>query len=215
MALSPNKDIIEALPWAKGEITCDTPALCGDGKIDVYVGLMAYSIDVRNPGFPNATSKVVKWGDTTCDKDLTQSAEQTFCSTCDSAAAGAVTTVITSLITSFLGMKSDIQRLRRKNDHNCAKTLSIITGILGTSMQLAALSTFQAGCVNSFPETTIIKYKWALGVGWIALCVACVLKLIIVAIHITIPTPPPRWKKEYDESEDPAAGEWPKEEISI
>jgi len=206
-ALSTHEGILKALPWGVGDVRCTNPAVCGEMKTHVYIGLNAY---YNAPSVPsvNVTEQLVHWSDANCD--VAVGAVGDFCNACKEAATGAVMTVITSVIQSLVGLKSDIQRFHRKNDHNCAKVMSIVTGILSTSMQLSALAAFQAGCTETFPvDQPHIESEWSVGAGWIMLLVACILKLIMVVIHILVPTPNARWKRTYDSAEDPAAGEWP------
>lgn len=195
ISLAQNESIIRALPW-----TVATGTSPSGQQMTVYIGLTAYVIDVGgNRRLADETlfkDSMVSWRETSCTKRLTGQRrladEPVFCEECKNAALGSVTIVIFSLVTSIVGMKSDLQRARGENDRNCAKFLAIFSGIMSSLSQLSALLAFPGSCNGSLPS----NISASLGAGWWCLMVAFFMKAIIITMHCVVQVPEKHWSRD-------------------
>jgi len=199
-ALDKRNDGLAMFNWASGTIPCNSNrTICAHGDIEVQIGILAVRIEDGA-----GDRRIAEWGDIDCSfNSVRQSEDMTSgCTECRTAATTTIGVLIMSLVSSVLQLKSDLQRLRRQNDHNCAKVWAIAMGINVTVNQVIALAAFKKGCVDSLPVGL------SLGVGWYFLLIAVTLKCAVIVIHILVPAPRARWAE--DAEEDPApAGMWP------
>merc|ERR1712218_90405 len=142
---------------------------------------------------------VGEWNDeNTCKKSLMVDA----CTECVNSAVGTSATVITSVITYWPQLLTDLQRSTRFGDVNCQSAMGATTAILpGTLTSLAALSAFAAICKSAMPvEFHGTSIHWNLGPGFICLLIATLLKVVDFFYHMALPTPPARWQKPTGEA---------------
>ena len=117
--------------------------------------------------------------------------------------------VISNLITTLPNIKGNIARSTPQGDRNCEKTMSIITGFIGTLSTLVALSLYADVCGRQLPDTIFNKdIDYDIGPGFVCLLVATLLKPIDVVINVLMPVPARGASSPSDSSKTPAAAEY-------
>lgn len=112
------------------------------------------------------------------------------CSECRNTALASVSFVIMSVITQIPQMTTDLQRSTRFGDVNCQATMGALTSFFGTYSSLASLGTFTHFCWRNLPDwASSYPYSWDLGLGFICLVIATLLKLWDAFTHLLVPTP--------------------------
>lgn len=132
-----------------------------------------------------------KWDSAECTVfEIQEDNTYNFCEACKTSCQGAVSMVITNLITTALGIKGNLSRSTPQGDRNCGKTTSLIIGTTGTISTLIALSLYADVCGRNLPDqilTNSIDYQ--IGSGFICLLVATLLNAIDVLINLLTPVP--------------------------
>lgn len=130
-----------------------------------------------------------KWESAECSNFEVADSDN-FCDDCKSSCLGAVSMVISNLITTFPNIKGNLTRSTRKYDRNCEKTMSLITGFIGTLTTLTALSLYADVCGRHLPDTVLGRnIDYEIGPGFVCLLVATLLKPIDVIINLLTPVP--------------------------
>jgi len=141
--------------------------------------------------------------DITCSNSFGSDAIMDMCEECKENLY-AESTLILGIITYWPTILTDFQRSTEFGDVNCQKFFGIFTGLLSTFMSLSAISAYADACYSSLPTsvdvdvdgvityTGLIDISWSMGGCFGCLIAATFLKLIDVAIHIIVPTPPSR-----------------------
>lgn len=204
-----SKETVKGAPWVIGHAR-------GQVEADIYINLAGLKMERHRHA--NASVSLgtfdVEWDDDACESSLVSGSHaegaKDFCERCKDASLGCVTFTIMSLITTLVGINKDFTRLRREKDHNCAKTMTIVAGTIGTISQLSGILNFKAGCTDQLPRVSYATtLDFSLGAGSTCFVIACVLKVLSTVIHLLVPVPSARWKLPYNEADDPCPGVWP------
>lgn len=129
-----------------------------------------------------------RWTSTECsDFEVVSSS---FCDECKDSCLGAVSMVITNLITSLPNVSGSLSRSTIKGDRNCEKTKSVIMGTIGTISTLLALSLYVDVCARELPNTIMSQsVDYELGPGFVCLLVATLLRPFDVVLNLLTPVP--------------------------
>ena len=207
-ALSSNQGNLNDFPWASGKYTCIKTDRCEGLEATVSIGLEALLVDSKNFHI----YKVIQWSASNCVENLSSLGAGSYCRICDQASKGCAAMSFLSIVTGLVNAWTDIQRMRGKNDHNCVKTLAIVTNCLGALGLMLAISIFHGLCVSEFPvqdADRTFKIDLSLGTGGALVASASSINAMNIVIHWLVPVPEARWKTRGPVEEDPAAGEWP------
>ncbi|CAE7742179.1 unnamed protein product [Symbiodinium pilosum] len=146
------------------------------------------------------------------DGNLSSLGAGSYCRICDRASRGCAAMSFLSIATGLVNAWTDIQRMRRQNDHNCIKVVALVTNCLGAFALMLAVSIFHGLCVSEFPledADKTFKINLSLGTGGALVASASTINALNVVIHWLVPVPEARWKTTGPVEEDPAPGEWP------
>lgn len=200
---------MEEYPWAYGTYTCLKSETCAGLDARIMIGLTSLMVVSDSHNMKNS----IEWSDPDCEAKLSTLGAGDYCSICRNASLGCAAVALLSIVTGFINLYTDIQRMRARNDHNFAKNLALASNVIGALQQLFAVSIFHGLCVREFPlqdEASNFTLELEMGSGGALLASACFLNMFGIVIHFIIPVPQARWRTYGDiTEEDPAPGEWP------
>jgi hypothetical protein len=196
--------------WVYGEITVD------DWPLKMYLGVSSrvFAVECASDGcisfatgadFTDEGSNIYakEQDDETCSNSFGSAAITSMCEECKDNQFSE-STLILGVITYWPTILTNFQRSTEFGDVNCQKFLGIFTNVLGFFTSLSALSAYADACYSSLPTSVDIviagdnayagtaDISWSMGGCFGCLIAATFLRLIDLAIHIVVPTPPAR-----------------------
>ncbi|CAJ1338816.1 unnamed protein product [Effrenium voratum] len=206
-ALSSDTGNLNAWPWAYGRYVCIQKDMCEGLEANVFIGLEALLVDSTNFNI----YKVIQWGADNCVENLSSLGAGSYCRICDYASKACAAMAFTSIATGLVNVWTDIQRMRAQNDHNCIKSLAIISNIFGALQLCLAVSIFHTFCVAEFPledAGQTFRIDLTMGKGGALIASASGVNFFNIVIHWLVPVPEARWKAGGDIDDDPAPHLW-------
>eukprot|EP00602_Paraphysomonas_sp_CaronLab_P005842 CAMPEP_0185038128 /NCGR_PEP_ID=MMETSP1103-20130426/33407_1 /TAXON_ID=36769 /ORGANISM="Paraphysomonas bandaiensis, Strain Caron Lab Isolate" /LENGTH=202 /DNA_ID=CAMNT_0027576421 /DNA_START=134 /DNA_END=742 /DNA_ORIENTATION=- len=153
-----NEDDVQNTSWTYGKTSDDD---------EIWIGLSIFVYKF------NGNTDSTGWGSTDC-KDV---GDSDFCDDCKESCLGAVSMVITNLITTIPNIKGNIERSTRKGDSNFEKNQAVISGLIGSLSTLSALAIYMQGCQNSLPDhINGVDVDYVTGPGLACLAIATFLQ---------------------------------------
>lgn len=194
-SLSYSPSVIEDTAWVIGRAQSIDQTAANAIEITWYFGLRLVSIDCKGGGCPSETS--FKWDSLECNSS--------YCHDCRDVSSATITTAFFGLITAYPQITTDLQRSAVGGDLNCQKYFGILTGLVGTISNLAAMLTYLQGCYHNFPSNYDgVSINYRLGPSFYCMLIATIFKLFDVWVHLIVPVPAEGyWKSE--EMKEPTA----------
>lgn len=218
LGLSTDPSWVEVGNWAKGTMVDDES---GELVMDVYAGVQMRvdKVDCNLdhnvsfciltveglPGFERSSSegeyiRLMRWNDAASCRlsNETDEADRHLCEECAKNSLASVSLAIFGFLGQIPQLHQNLQRMTRFGDLNCLSFQGVVGSLLGNLIMVAALAAFSASCVEALPTTVpntpYLRIEWSNGVGFNAIALAAVLKLVDVVLHLLTPTPAARWK---------------------
>ncbi|CAK9055443.1 unnamed protein product [Durusdinium trenchii] len=212
-ALSTDRGTLSQWPWAYGDYICLQQDKCNGLEAKIYIGLESLLVDSRSFNI----YKAIPWAADDCVENLESLGAGSYCAVCRDASRGCAAMAFLSIACSLFNIWADLQRMRARNDHNCIKTVAIVSNILGALQLLLAVSIFQGLCVAEFPledADQTFRIDLVMGRGGALIASACSINVFNLVVHWLIPVPEARWNPNADAEDDPAADLWQQKSMS-
>eukprot|EP00308_Calcidiscus_leptoporus_P016714 CAMPEP_0119403980 /NCGR_PEP_ID=MMETSP1334-20130426/143664_1 /TAXON_ID=127549 /ORGANISM="Calcidiscus leptoporus, Strain RCC1130" /LENGTH=390 /DNA_ID=CAMNT_0007427937 /DNA_START=20 /DNA_END=1192 /DNA_ORIENTATION=- len=128
-----------------------------------------------------------------------------FCTQCEGASRKAMIFVLFSVISHFLQVKKDLQRLTPYGDLNCQKFMGVVMGWISMITAFVSIIIYEMACSNQFPEElrgtvvkdgatyeVVAKAHRKMGLGVIFMMTGTCCKFVDGLIHLLVKTPAPK-----------------------
>mmetsp|Transcript_13439 Transcript_13439/g.18389 ORF Transcript_13439/g.18389 Transcript_13439/m.18389 type:complete len:258 (+) Transcript_13439:218-991(+) len=192
LGASPDKTLIKDLYWSKADVL--SSKIVGANESinvinDIFIGVSGVVFDTK---LDEIGTFRLKWD------EVSNCSKTTYCSDCQEAATGSLTTAILACITKLPTLKLIYSRRLVESDTPCLKFMSMFATTFSILSCLSTLMTFNSYCHKKLPSTMQVyvegieiemKTDWMLGPGFFCLIMSLLCSFILLIFFILTPVP--------------------------